>query len=373
MPEPDAGARAAVSPRPGLRTFELEPEDPAWAEFAAGHPQALPYHHPSWVRVLREAFGYGNATLGCADSTGRLRGILPLLEKKSILTGLRLSSLPHTPVAGPLASDADSLRALLSAATERVDHGQVRWLQLKVSGTGLGAPMNGFSRQEWDPAYVLDLPGNPEDMRFGNSRHHSAISRAVRKATRLGVTVRPASSRADVRRWYRLYLETMRAHAIPPRPFRLFELMWDVLAPSDRMRLLLAERQTGGEVRLLAGSLFLMHGQTVIFAFNGRDRSQLEFRPNDAIHWTAIMDACAAGYRRYDFGEATDGNPGLLAFKEKWGAKPVNLCRYHYPRQPRMERGILAPGPLQRTQECAWRLLPPAMTARVGRWVYRLL
>lgn len=373
MPGPDVRARAAGSPGLGLRTFELEPEDSRWAEFADGHPQALPYHHPSWVRVLREAFGYGNATLGCADSAGRLRGILPLLEKKSILTGMRLSSLPHTPVAGPLASDANSLHALLSAATDRVDQGEVRWLQLKVSGAGLDAPMNGFSRLEWDPAYVLDLPGNPEEMRFGNSRHHSAISRAVRKAARLGVTVRPASSPADVRRWYRLYLETMRAHAIPPRPLQLFELMWDALAPLDRLRLLLAERQAGSQVRLLAGSLFLMHGQTVVFAFNGRDRSQLEFRPNDAIHWTAIMDACAGGFRRYDFGEAADGNPGLLAFKEKWGAKPVNLYRYHYPQLPGIERGILASGSLQRAQECAWRLMPPAMTARMGRWVYRCL
>jgi hypothetical protein len=370
---PDLHARAAVSPCLGLRTFDLGPEDSRWAEFAAGHPQALPYHHPSWIRVLNEAFGYGNATLGCVDSAGCLRGILPLLEKKSMLSGLRLSSLPHTPVAGPLASDPDGLRALLSAATARVDLGEARWLQLKVSGAGLDPPVNGFSRMDWDPAYVLDLPGNPDDMRFGNSRHHSAISRAVRKAARLGVTVRPASSLADVRRWYRLYAGTMRAHAIPPRPLRFFEVMWEVLAPLERLRLLLAERQAGSQVRLLAGSLFLMDGQTVVFAYNGRDRSQLEFRPNDAIHWTAIMEACADGFRRYDFGEGADGNPGLLAFKEKWGAKPVKLYRYHYPRLPGTERGILASASLQRGQECVWRMLPPVLTTRLGRFVYRCL
>lgn len=373
MSRADVNASAAAASGLGLQTFELDPADPRWAEFAARHPRALPYHHPSWARVLGEAFGYGNATVGCADGAGRLCGILPLVEKKSILTGLRLSSLPHTPVAGPLASDENSLRALLSAATDRVDAGRARWLQLKVSGPGLDTFLGGFSRQDWDATYVLDLPDDPEALRFGNSRHHSAIARAVRKAGRLGVAVRPASSIADVRRWYRLYLETMRAHAIPPRPLQLFEVMWDVLAPLDRLRLLLAERQSGGQAQLLAGSLFLQHGQTVIFAFNGRDRDQLRFRPNDAIHWTAIRDACASGFRRYDFGEATEDNAGLLAFKEKWGAKPVYLYRYHYPQQPRMDRGILASGPLLRTQEYAWRLLPPVVTARMGRWVYRRL
>jgi CelD/BcsL family acetyltransferase involved in cellulose biosynthesis len=368
----DAHARAAGSSGLGLQTFDLELADPRWAEFAASHPQALPYHHPSWLRVLREAFGYRNATVGCADGAGRLCGILPLVEKKSVLTGLRLSSLPNTPVAGPLASDDSSLHALLLAATARVDASRVRWLELKVSGLGLDALMDGFSRQDWDPTYVLDLPDTPEGLRFGNSRHHSAIARAVRKAGRLGVAVRPASSLADVRRWYRLYLEAMRAHGVPPRPLQLFEAMWDVLAPRDLMRLLLAERQSGGQVQLLAGSLYLMHGQTVVFAFNGRDSSQLQFRPNDAIHWTAIMEACASGFRRYDFGEVAEANTGLSAFKEKWGAKPVPLYRYYYPQRPAMERGM-ASGSLQRTQEYAWRLLPPAMTARMGRWVYRRL
>ncbi len=296
-----------------------------------------------------------------------------MVEKSSILTGLRLSSLPHTPSAGPLASDENSLCALLSAATDRVDAGGARWVELKVSEPGLGALTGGFSGQEGNATYVLDLPDNPEGLRFGNSRHHAAISRAVRKAGRLGVAVRPASSLADVRRWYRLYLETVRVHGIPPRPLQFFECMWDVLAPLDRLRLLLAERQSGGQVQLLAGSLFLMHGQTVVFAFNGRDGGQLQFRPNDAIHWTAIRDACASGFRRYDFGEVTEGNAGLLAFKEKWGAKPVPLYRYHYPQQPRMDRGIRAAGPLQRTQERAWRLLPPAMTTRLGRWAYHHL
>lgn len=369
----DVHARAVDPSRLGLRTFDLEPADPRWAEFAASHPRALPYHHPSWLRVLSEAFGYRNATVGCADRAGRLCGILPLVEKKGILSGLRFSSLPNTPVAGPLAADGSSLRALLSEATGRVDAGRVRLLELKVSGLGLDALMDGFSRADWDPAYVLDLPDTPEGLRFGNSRHHSAIARAVRKAGRLGVAVRPASSLADVRRWYRLYLQAMRAHAVPPRPLQFFEVMWDLLAPLDRMRLLLAERQSGGRTQLLAGSLFLMHGQTVVFAFNGRDSGQLQFRPNDAIHWTAIMDACASGFRRYDFGEVAEANTGLSAFKEKWGAKPVPLCRYYYPQQPAMDRGILASGSLQRTQEYAWRLLPPAMTARMGRWVYRRL
>ncbi len=316
--------------------FDLDADDPRWAEFVSAHRDALPYHHPAWFQVLREAFGYSAAALGCADSSGRLSGMLPLLEKKSLLAGLHHSSLPHTPVAGPLAVDGDSRQALLSAAASR-------------------------------------MPNSPQQLRFGGSRNNSRIRWAVRKASRLGVTVREASSPADVRRWYELYLQTMREHAVPPRPLRMFEIMWEILAPGGLMRLLLAERQAGGRTELLAGSIFLLHGRTVVYAFNGRDRAQLAFRPNDAIHWKAITEAAANGFRRYDFGEVGGGNDGLVDFKEKWGAKPVELYRYHYPRDREIERRLLAPGGFRRTAECAWRQLPLPATATLGRWIYRCL
>jgi CelD/BcsL family acetyltransferase involved in cellulose biosynthesis len=353
--------------------FDLDADDPRWAEFVSAHRDALPYHHPAWFRVLREAFGYSAAALGCADSSGRLSGILPLLEKKSLLAGLHHSSLPHTPVAGPLAVDGDSQQALLSAAASRIDHGQARWLQLKVTDPGAGALPAGFSSAAGDDTYVLDLPDSPQQLRFGDSRNNSRIRWAVRKASRLSVTVREASSPVDVRRWYELYLQTMREHAVPPRPLRMFEIMWEILAPGGLMRLLLAERQAGGRTELLAGSIFLLHGRTVVYAFNGRDRAQLAFRPNDAIHWKAITEAAASGFRRYDFGEVGSGNSGLVDFKEKWGAKPVGLYRYHYPRNREIERRLGAPGGFRRTAEWAWRQLPLPATATLGGWIYRCL
>jgi hypothetical protein len=336
----------------------------------ACHPGAVPYHHPAWSQVLKETFGYRLAALGCTDATGRLAGVLPLVEKKSLLAGVYLSSLPNTPTAGPLATDRGSLGTLLSGAVTRVDHSAASWLQVKVEGPAVDGLARGFSGGIWAPTYVLNLPARPDQLRFGDSRSNSKIQWCVRKAARLGVTVREASSVGDVRRWYRLYLDTMREHGTPPRPLRLFEVIWDLLPPLGLARLLLAERSTGGQPRLLAGSFLLAHNSTVSYAFNGRDSTQLEFHPNDAIIWRAITDACQDGRRRYDFGEASPGNRGLVRFKEKWGAVPVDLYRYNYPRQREVERGMLASGPFRRAAESAWRRLPLAATAALGGWIY---
>lgn len=374
MNDTNSAPVATDQPSGRFDVIDLGPDDPRWRELVTGQPDALPYHHPVWSQVLHETFGYRLAALGCTDATGRLVAVLPLVEKKSLLAKVHLSSLPNTPTAGPLAADQAGLTALLSGAAARVDHSAASWLQVKVEGPVLDGAARGFSGGVWGPTYVLDLPDDPDLLRFGGSQHNSAIRRNVRKAARLGVTVREASSAGDVRRWYRLYLGTMRAHGIPPRPLRLFEVIWDMLVPLGLARLLLAERQTGGQSRLLAGSLFLAHNGTVIYAFNGRDPAELEYRPNDAVHWQAISDACRAGRRRYDLGEDSGGNKGLVRFKEKWGAVPTDLYRYYYPRQREAERGTLAPGePFRRCAESAWRRLPLPVTAALGGWIYRRL
>ena len=184
-----------------------------------------------------------------------------------------------------------------------------------VSAAASGADLHaGPSRQ----------PGSPPVRRLAPQLRDTAQHPQGRRPDR--VTIHEASSFSDVRRWYRLYLITMRAHGIPPRPLRLFEVIWDILAPLGLARLLLAQRNcTGGQSRLLAGCLFLAHNGTVMYAFNGCDPTELEYRPNDAIHWQAITDACQAGRRRYDFGEDSGGNNGLVRFKEKCSAVHKSL------------------------------------------------
>ena len=357
------------------RVIETDPlRDARWQAFVDAHPDASIYHHPAWFQVIEMTHGYRPVALACEDPSGKLLGILPMFEKRGLLAGRHLSSLPHTPVAGPVATDGETLRTLIVAAAERVDGRAGTWLQLKVAAPCLDGLVNGLIGTQWDSTYVLELPQQPEDLRFGSSRNHSRIRWAVNKADRLGVHVRSADSRADLRRWYRLYLGTMRWHMTPPRPYRFFEAMWDILGQRDKMRLLLAERRQNAHTDLLAGSLFLLHGSTVHYAFNGRSKRDLALRPNDAIHWRAINDVCREGFRRYDFGEVSGENQGLAQFKEKWGAETHQLYRYHYPRARELDRGALRPeSTIRRLAEHTWRRLPLKLTAVLGDWMYRYL
>jgi CelD/BcsL family acetyltransferase involved in cellulose biosynthesis len=354
-----------TEPVPTLQVVEIDPQtDPRWEAFISTLPDSLIYQHPAWLQVLEGAFGYKPVNLACENSSGQLQGILPLYYLRGLFTGRRYSSLPRTPVAGPLAYNDQALTALTRAAFERVRDERGAQLQLKVPSNKLEGLVEGVVGVPWREAYLLKLPERPELLHIGNSRNHARIKWAVNKATRLGVKVHPADTERELRLWYELYLETMRRIAVPPRPYYFFEILWKRLQPRGLMRLLLAKHYEAGCSRLLAGSLFLMFGQTIIYAFAGWRREDLSLRPNDAIHWQAIHDACAEGFSNYDFGEVTKDNQGLAEFKSKWGAEPYWLYRYYYPTPREMEMSILdSHSRARQLMSAAWRRLPIKATA----------
>jgi hypothetical protein len=193
----------------------------------------------------------------------------------------------------------------------------------------------------------------------------------VGKAERAGLRVRRAGSAGDVRRWYPLMLESLRAHAVPPRRLRFFLALWEELEPLGMMRLLLADSAAGP----VAGSVLLMlEGRTVFYAFNGVRRSALGDRPNDLIQWHALHDAAHEGFRRYDFGEVVDHDQGLADFKRKWGTTEMRLNRWYHPAPASPpDTGEGPQTPLRRSAARVWERLPLHATALVGTGVYRWL
>ena len=384
-PPPGRSRRASPIPTQSerasqLRVVELEPRsDPRWEAFLGTHPDALVYHHSAWLDALSREYGEEPLGLACEDERGDLRGVLPLFRARGLpvrvggqVNGRRLTSLPRTPIAGPLAAGREATLALVAAAAERARAEGGARLQLKVDGPALDGLVDGVEGVPWLKAYALDLPRDPNALRFGNPRNHGRILWAVGKAAKQGVEVRPAERENELRAWYRLYLETMRLHAVPPRPYRFFEALWRLLRPRGLMQLLLAERRASGTSRLLAGSIFLMYGQTVSYAFNGARTADLRLRPNDLIQWRAINDAIGGGFLRYDLGEVSDDDPGLVDFKKKWGATPRLLYRYYDPALDTSDPGLLGSGSrLRAFGGGVWRRLPLELTAFLGDRLYR--
>jgi CelD/BcsL family acetyltransferase involved in cellulose biosynthesis len=318
---------------------EVDPwKDPRWEAFVLGHPDATIYHHPAWLKVLEREYPQRSLFLACEDADGTLRGIFPLLYTRGLpfskgnpLTGPRLSSLPRTPLAGPLGADRVALTALVSEAARRANQESVR-LQIKTQVEELNDGVEGVIRKPWRLSYIVPLAGKPgEPYRIPGSQNRSSVKRSINKAIASGLRTRPAETMADLQRWYRIYLETMRRNVVAARPYRFFQALWELMQPTGMMRLLLAEQQTPAGSRIVGGHLFFTFGSTVIYAFGASREADFNLRPNDIIMGQALNDASEAGFRAMDLGEVPDGDDNLARFKSKWGAEPIRMQRYYAP------------------------------------------
>lgn len=387
--------------QPALSIFELDfRKDSRWESFVSSHPDALIYHHADWLSALESEYRQKCVSLACQDEQGQICAVLPLFYTKGlplnfgpVSTGRRLSSLPRTPMAGPLATTQNAAAAIVQHAVDLARSQAGVRLEIKTKIPDLHKCVNGLTCKPWRPTYVAELPARVEgkawedfwetlriprtcvscqdcrQLRFGNARRQHRVNWSVNKAIKLGLEVREAESDHDLATWYRLYLLTMRHNAVPPRPFRLFQRLWSSLRAAGRMRLLLAELNQDGQRRTVAGSILLQFGQTVFYAFTGCAPEDFCLHPHDLLQIEAIRGACRSGYRWYDFGEVTEDHEALAQFKTKWGGDPQQLYRYYSPAP--VERASSDGGRFARSVRKIWHRLPPKATAVLGDLIYR--
>ncbi len=368
-------------PSPDTMIVEVDPwKDPRWEAFVLGHPDATIYHHPAWLKALAREYRQRSLFLACQDSDGTLQGVFPLMFTRGLplsrgpLTGPRLSSLPRTPLAGPLAADPAALSALVREALRQASVRSVR-LQIKAQAEELNDGIEEIARKAWRHSYIVPLAGKPgQPYQIPGSQNRSSIKRSIKKAIASRVRTRPAETEGDLRIWYRVYLETMRRNVVPARSYRFFLALWELMRSTEMMRLLLAEQQTAAGSRIIGGHLFFTFGSTVTYAFGASHASDFALRPNDIIMWQAINDASMAGYKSVDLGEVPEGDDDLARFKSKWGAEPVRLYRYYFPDFPDAEHSSdKTGGSALVLARKIWSQLPLGMTSWLGDKMYTYL
>ena len=276
----------------------LELGDPRWAELSAARADALPFHLPSWSRLLAECYGF-RPFVAARLRHGAVEAGLPVLEVRR----RRWVALPFTdacPPLGPLGAELDRARGRATLEVRSALHGAE------------GVPA------AWH--HVLALDADPERVRAGF--HRSQVQRSIKRAERDGVTVRVATTERDLTEtFYALHVRTRRRLGAPVQRRRFFSLLWRHMLAEGHGYALLAEH----EGRPAAAAVFLTAGETVVYKYGASDERLWSVRPNHAIFWHAIRAACADGCARFDFGRTDFADEGLREFKLGWGAQESEL------------------------------------------------
>ena len=294
--------------------------DPRWDAYVRTHPRWTVYQLGAWAEILRKAYRFEPRYLALAKDDGSLSGVLPLLHKKGLVSDARVRSLPVFPAGGPLGDTHADEVTLIEAARDAAAASGARALAV-ISPEDYAADLPQFIADSLPPRWVVQVGDDPDALRGGWRKTSNNLFRSLKKADKAGFTFREATDRRDLRRFYRLYLRTMRKHRTLPRSLRQLDVTRELLGPGE-FRLFVVERAG----RLAAGGIFHVFRDTVELIYNGSDDELLDLRPNHALYWEVITWCAEHGYSEFDFGEASP-TTNLGRFKSQW-ADPVPNHRY---------------------------------------------
>jgi CelD/BcsL family acetyltransferase involved in cellulose biosynthesis len=333
--------------------------DPAWSSFVESCPSASIFHHPEWVRLLRDQYGYELTAICVRDQRGGVAAGLPVARIRSALTGSRLVALPFSDVCGPLigTDGADQNAAQLAQAVEDEQRRAGTELEIRdrlaLPGASIG---DRFYR------HILELAPDFGSVEAGFEKQ---VKRGIRKAVREEVGVDRATDRAALDDFFRLHVRTRRHLGVPTQPrgfIRRFARLFD-----EDLGFVLTARWQG---RPIAAAVFLTYNGTLTYKYGASDRRFLGKRPNNLLFAEAIRWGCANRMTVLDFGRTDSDNEGLRSFKRSWGAdeRPLVYTRLaqkrHQARRDRAGRRLRYL--IQHSPPLVGRLLGAALYKHAG-------
>ena len=337
--------------------------DQRWDELVARHPAASVFHSRGWLEALKRTYGYEPFVLS-TTADGPLANGLVCCRVRT-WAARRLVSLPFSDHCEPLVDDPADLAAMVGWFEAEVRSRRWRSFELRPVTAGGLADVGQPFREDDDRRYVLhtlDLR-RPAEQIFG-SFHASSTQRAIRRAEREGVTYETGRSESMLDEFYRLMRLTRRRHGLPPQPREWFRNLVDCLGGG----LTLHVARKGGAA--IAAILTLSFKKTMVYKYGGSDAAHHSLGAMPFLFWRAIQEAVSRGVEVLDLGRSDLDQPGLIAFKDHFGAARRDLA---YSRMPARADGARMSGPWSRGAHWAARHVPDAVLDFTGRVLYRHL
>jgi len=289
-----------------------------WDELVESHPDSTLFHSSHWARVLYDTYRYKPVYVGSVRA-GQLQWMIPMMEVRSFLTGVRGVSLPFSDYCEPLLSARFDVE---EAIKELVDLGRsARWkyFELRCSDNLLQErPCYGRYYR-----HILTLNYDVEKVYSG---FHSTVRRNIRKSHKEGVKAVRYNTESSVRTYYRLHCLTRKRQGLPPQSYRFFRNIFEHIIAKGLGFVMLAEY----EGKPIAGGVFFSYQDKAMFKYGASDYAYQHCRANDLVMWKAIEWFCQNNFRQICFGRTQMDHEGLRRFKLGWGGEEGLFKYYKY-------------------------------------------
>jgi hypothetical protein len=310
--------------------YELNPLlDPRWETLVRSHPDASVFHSTNWLRALRSAYGYEPTVATTCPPQVPLTNGLVFCRVQSWLTGWRLVSLPFSDHCEPLLNHPGELDDLLLGMKPYIDGG--RWQYMETRPVSSRPGIAGMDNQTTYCLHRLDL--NRSTPQLFQRFHKSCVQRKIRRAEREALKYEEGTSELLLQQFYHLLVITRRRLLLPPPPQSWFRSL--ITAFGEDLKIRVAYKDDAP----VASILTLTHGKKMVYKYGCSDARFNPLGGTALLFWKAIQEAKQKGLDELDMGRSDLGYPGLISYKEHWGAVGTNLRYWRYPGQgPRSTR-----------------------------------
>jgi len=332
--------------------------DPRWAELVDRHPASSVFHSKPWLEAIQRTYGYTPVVYTTSAPSTPLSNGVVFCQIKSWLTGRRMVSVPFSDHCDPLFDGPVAAWVIAGELKRAVDSGKWQYVELRPMSNQVD--LNGAVKRLVGSLHTLDLrPGLAE---LSRGFHKDCVTRKIRRAEREGLVYESGTSNRLLNAFYRLMIQTRRKHQLPPQPIEWFRNM--AACMGERMQIRVVFK--GG--REIASIVTLRHKDGIVYKYGCSDTQSQNLGGTPLLFWRTIEEAKLAGLTSMDFGRSDSDNHGLIAFKDRWGAKSSELTYL------RWSQRLASAVPTRRSSRAVKKLfamMPDALLAATGRILYR--
>lgn len=296
-----------------------------YEEFVSRCPKGHFAQTGMWAKIKDN---WINEIVASYDESGKINGVMSVLIRKVPIFKCTLMYSPRGPVCD--VHNKEILKNLLDGAKELANKYNAYVLKLDpdvkscdeefksiVKDLGFKIKSAGKNFEGIQPKFVfrLDVKDKTEDEIF--AAFHNKTRYNVRVALKNGVTT-SIGCRDDLKRFHEIMVETGARDEFVIRPLEYFEKMYDVMAPTDNLRLYLAHY----DGKIISGTIAIKYGDKVWYLYGASSNSYRNVMPNYLLQWEMIKWSIEEKCNIYDFrgvsGDLNEDNPlyGLYRFKK---------------------------------------------------------
>ncbi|MES2152911.1 MAG: FemAB family XrtA/PEP-CTERM system-associated protein [Pseudomonadota bacterium] len=352
----ETGAAGPETALPVVKTMQAH-ECARWDAFVLDCPQATFFHRAGWQRVIEGAFGHRTWFL-YAEVDGRIVGVLPLAEIKSMLFGHSVCALPFC-VYGGVAAETEAARLALEgaasalAAESKAGHLELRNFQAQPAGPGwIGKDLYVTFRKE---------------IFADEEQNMLAIPRKQRAMVRKGIKAElQGEIDSDVERFFHAYATSVHRLGTPVFSKKFFKLLMSTFGKDCEVLTITKDGRT-----VAAVMSFYFRDEVLPYYGGGTDEARA-VAGNDFMYWELMRRACARGLKVFDFGRSKRGT-GAFDFKKNWGFEAQPL---HYAYQLHASAAVPDTNPLNPKYQLfikMWKLMPLSLANAIGPHIVKNL